>query len=112
MSGIGQPDRNSDERRTRRYRMAIKIGITIQILIYLYLYVYIYQHSNPMGDGMEWVAVMPASFFLAVGAAPAHALSKRGRWLPFAVLLAAIGVIINVAFFFEIAREFAESAAR
>jgi hypothetical protein len=110
MSEIGQ--QGSDERRVRRYRIAINIGIAIQVLLYLYLYVYIYQHSNPMGDGMEWVAIMPASFLLGVGAAPAYALSKRRRWLPLAIPLAAFGVVINVAFFLEIAREFAESAAR
>jgi hypothetical protein len=108
MSAMGQ--QGGDERRVRLYRIAIKIGVWVQVLLYLYLYVYIYQHSNPMGDGMEWVAIMPASFLLGVGAAPAYALGKRGRWLPFAVVLAAFGVIINVAFFLEIAREFAESA--
>jgi hypothetical protein len=108
MSAMGQ--QGGDERRVRLYRIAIKIGAWVQVLLYLYLYVYIYQHSNPMGDGMEWVAIMPASFLLGVGAAPAYALGKRGRWLPFAVVLAAFGVIINVAFFLEIAREFAESA--
>jgi hypothetical protein len=110
MSEIDRQDRSSDERRVRHYRIAITIGVWVQVLLYLYLYVYIYQHFNPMGDGMEWVAVMPASFLLGVGAAPAYALSKRGRWLPFAVVLAAFGVVINVAFFLEIAREFAESA--
>jgi hypothetical protein len=112
MSEIGQPDQNADARRTRRFRIAINAGIWVQVLLYLYLFVYIGRHSNPMGDGMEWVAVMPATFLLGIGIAPALALSKGNRFLPIAVLLAFAGVMINVAFFLEIAREFAESAAR
>jgi hypothetical protein len=112
MSEPRQPDQDADARRTRRFRIAINAAIAVQVLLYLYLYVYIGRHANPMGDGMEWVAVMPATLFLGIGVAPALALSKGNRLLPIAVLLAMAGAMINVAYFLEIAREFAESAAR
>jgi hypothetical protein len=109
MSGTGQPDRGGDARRTRRFRIAINLGIAAQVLLYLYLFVYIGRHANPMGDGMEWVAVMPATVLLGIGAVPALSLSLSNRLLPIAALLAFAGVVINVAYFLEIAREFAES---
>ena len=70
--------------RTRLWSGAIILAVAVQALIYLYLYVYIFQRSNPMGDGMEWVAVMPATFVLAAGAGPALALRSSRRPLPLA----------------------------
>jgi hypothetical protein len=108
MSGSVRPDAGHDTR-ARRLRGAIYVAVAVQILLYLYLYIYIFQHSNPRGDGMEWVAVMPATFVLALGVGPALGLRNR-RWLALGVLLAIVGVLLNIAFFLEIAREFAESA--
>ena len=34
-------------------------------------HVYIARNANPMGDGMEWVAVVPALFIAGLFAAPA-----------------------------------------
>jgi hypothetical protein len=95
----------AEEARAGRLRGAIKIGVAIQVLIYIYLYVYTYQHSNPMGDGMEWVAVAPATFVLAIGALPALALRSNPRLLAVGVLLAFAGVVLNAAFFLEVVRE-------
>jgi len=61
---------------------------------------------------MEWVAVMPGAAALAVGALPAWVLRERERLLPLALLLAFAGILLNLAFLYEIAREFAASAAR
>jgi len=103
------PPLSGADSRTRLWSGAIVLAVAVQALIYLYLYVYIFQRSNPMGDGMEWVAVMPATFVLAAGAGPALALRSSRRLLPLAFLLAWLGVVLNVAFFLEIVREFAES---
>ena len=110
MSNIGQPAHATDEGRAKALRIAINIGAALQVLIWFCLIVYIWRHSNPMGDGMEWVAVMPATFILAVGAIPALAFRSKERLLPVGVLLAGVGVLLNAAFFLRIAREFAESA--
>ncbi len=104
MSGIEQAN-GSEERRAKRLRLAVHVGIAAQVLIYVYLYVYIYQHANPMGDGMEWVAVVPATFILAVGLIPTVALRLNRRLLPAAAIVAFVGVVINAAFLLEIVRE-------
>jgi uncharacterized membrane protein YjjB (DUF3815 family) len=55
---------------------------------------------------------MPASLILVIGVAPALAFRREGRLLPVGVLLACVGVVLNIALFLEIVREFAETAAR
>jgi hypothetical protein len=112
MTEINRPDRGADDGRARRLRVAIYAGIAVQVLIYLYLFVYIGRHANPKGDGMEWVAIVPATFVLGIGALPALGLGFSRRFLPAGVMLALIGVALNAAFFLEIAREFAESGRR
>jgi hypothetical protein len=104
MGGI-EPADGSEERRTKRLRLAADIGIAAQTLIYLFLYVYINRHANPMGDGMEWVAVVPGTFIFAVGIIPTLALRLNRRLLTAAVLVAFVGVAIDAAFLLEIVRE-------
>jgi hypothetical protein len=112
MTEAQQSDPASDETPRQRFRTAANVGIRIQLLIYVFLYVYIGWHFNPKGDGMEWVAVMPATILLFLGAVPAFVLCRADRLPGLAAALAIIGVAMNVAFFLEVAREFAESAAR
>ncbi len=61
---------------------------------------------------MEWVAVAPATLFLAAGAGSPFAFRNENRLLPVAVVIACVGVVVGVAFFLEIVREFGEAAAR
>jgi hypothetical protein len=105
MTGTNPPGPSDVDLQARRFRTAALIGIAIQLMIYVYLYVYIGRHANPLGDGMEWVAIVPATIVLGLGAIPALALCliRRLSWL--AAVLAAIGVAMNVALFLEIARE-------
>jgi hypothetical protein len=110
MTDTGQPGLTDDERRVRRLRTAAHIGVAIQVLIYISLYVYIGWHSNPKGDGMEWAAIVPATFVLGLGVVPALALCLINWMLRLAVVLTVIGVAMNLALFAEIVREFAQSA--
>lgn len=112
MTDVRPADPASDEARRQRFRTAAKIGVRIQLALYVLLFVYIGWHSNPKGDGMEWVAVMPATILLFLGAVPAFVLTRADRLPGLAATLAIIGVAMNVAFFLEIAREFSESGAR
>jgi len=112
MTEIKAADGGADRSRATLLRTLILVGVGVQVLIWLYLFVFIAQHANPKGDGMEWVAVVPATLVLAVGAVPALVLLVNRRWLALGVLFAAVGIILNAGFFIEIAREFAESAAR
>ena len=86
-------------------RLAVYAAIAVQGLIFLSVLVYIGRHTNPRGDGMEWVAVMPAGFVLMVGVMPAWVLREREKLLPLAVLAAVIGIVLNVGLFAEIVRE-------
>ncbi len=82
-----------------------------QVAFWLYFWVYIGAHANPKGDGMEWVAIAPATLILGVFVLPALMFAWRRQSLLVAALIAVVGAGLNVAFFLEIAREFAESAA-
>jgi hypothetical protein len=42
-------------------RIAVLIIGGLQVGFWLYLFFYIAEHSNPKGDGMEWVAMAPAT---------------------------------------------------
>ena len=99
---------SANEARAKRLRVAIYIAVALQVLIWLGLFVYIARHANPKGDGMEWVALMPESVIL--GIAPPLAFSREGRMQPVGLIIAGIGIILNIALFFEISREFAGAA--
>ncbi len=82
-----------------------------QIAFWLYLWVYIGARANPKGDGMEWVAIAPATLILGAFVLPALIFAWKRQSLLVAALLAIVGAGLNVAFFLEIAREFSESGA-
>jgi hypothetical protein len=86
-------------------REAIQVAVAIQVLLWFGVFFYTAEHTNPEGDGMEWVGIMPASFVLAIGTLPGLRLRNSARLLPLGVLLACIGVVLSIAFFFEIIRE-------
>ena len=52
-------------------RIAVLIIGGLQVGFWLYLFFYIAQHSNPKGDGMEWVAMTPATGVLVALVWPA-----------------------------------------
>ena len=59
-----------------------------------------------MGDGMEWVAVVPALFIAGFFAVPGLILSTINRLLIVGSLLSITGALVSLAFYLEIAREF------
>jgi hypothetical protein len=91
----------------------VRIGVLtiggLQVAFWLYLFFYIAQHSNPKGDGMEWVAMAPATGILVMFVWPALQFGAKNELLFLAILLTLTAALINVVFFAEIAREFAES---
>jgi hypothetical protein len=58
-----------------------------------------------MGDGMEWVALVPATGILGLFVAPALIIGAINRLLILGALFAITGAVLNVLFFIEIARE-------
>ncbi len=109
---IGRMFQACDGPKFKALRAVVLIAAGLQVLFWLYFFFYIGQHSNPKGDGMEWVAVMPATLILAIFVVPALQFGTKNRMLLAGLLLAAAGALLNIAFFAEIAREFAESGVQ
>ncbi len=72
-------------------RIAAMLVAGVEILFWIYTFFYISQHANPLGDGMEMVAVVPMTIIAVFLAFPAFALSISGRtwWLAASFALAA-----------------------
>jgi hypothetical protein len=95
-----------DGRHVRGLRSGVFIVAAAQALLPVGLIIYIARNANPLGDGMEWVAVVSALFIALFFVAPALILSAINRLLVFGALLAGAGVPVNLAFYVEIVREF------
>jgi hypothetical protein len=80
----------------------------LQVGFWLYLFFYIARHSNPKGDGMEWVAMAPATGILVMFVWPPLQFAAKNELLLLALVLTSAGALMNAALFIEIAREFAE----
>ncbi len=87
-------------------RAGVFVVAAVQALLPVGLIVYIARNANPMGDGMEWVAVVPAQFIAGFFAAPGLILSSINRLLIVGALLSIAGALVSLAFYLEIASEF------
>jgi hypothetical protein len=98
-----------DGRNIPGLRATTFVAAALQALLPAGLIATIAHNANPLGDGMEWVAVVPAIFIACLFAAPALILSAINRLLVVGVLIAIAGALVNLAFYLEIAREFSGS---
>jgi hypothetical protein len=87
-------------------RSGLLVVSVLQALLPLGLIFYIARHANPKGDGMEWVAMIPALFIAGFFAMPALILGAIKRLLIVGALLAIAGALVSFGFYTEIAREF------
>ncbi len=85
---------------------------TAQGLYWLYTFRLIYVNTNWMGDGMEWVAVMPFGFIFFGLVGPALVMNHDGRWLKLAAVLVTVAFVLNALLFFEIASELTGEGSR
>jgi hypothetical protein len=83
-----------------------------QTAYWLYTFRIIAVNANPMGDGMEFVAIVPFGFIFLALVVPSLMLALRGWMLPFAAALTVAGLILNVLLFIEIASELTHDGAR
>ena len=109
---IKQVIRVIDGRQFKGLRAAILIAVAVQVLLWLGLFVYIDRTANPKGDGLEWIAVVMATYILVIFVAPALILGAINRLLTIGTLFAAAGAVVNLIFYLELAHEFAAIAAR
>lgn len=96
----------------RHLRAFVLVAAGAQAAFWLYTFRFIAVNANPMGDGMEWVAVMPFGFIFFAIVMPALLLGARGRALRLGALLVCLGLAFNLLLFLEIMDEFAGPAAR
>jgi hypothetical protein len=90
----------------RRLRLSVLSTVTVHCLFLLFLTVFLFNHANPKGDGMEMVAVGAAFMFIFLPfSLPAFVLSKEGRALVVAAILAGLASFAYFAFWLEILDE-------
>jgi hypothetical protein len=87
-----------------------------ETLFWFYTFYYIDHRTNPMGDGLEWMAEVPMTMIVLCGVLPALLLGVAGfwfRWATFAAALFAAGALIaDIVIWSEIAAEFAHKTVR
>jgi hypothetical protein len=83
-----------------------------QTAYWIYTFRFIAVNANPMGDGFEFVAIVPFGLVFLALAAPSLSLGVRGRRLLLGAALAIAGLIVNVLLFIEIASEMTGEGAR
>ena len=93
----------------RNYYVATVAVVVGEVLLWLYSFRYISAHSNPLGDGMEWLAALPLTVVLVVLVVPAAISALLGWWLAWAAKLAAglavLAAVVDVALWIEIIGE-------
>jgi len=83
-----------------------------QMLFIVVLTVFIVRHMNPLGDGMEFVAVSAAIMLLEIPfTVPAFILAVRGRALGIAAALAGFATFAYVIFWIQVYAEIAAKGA-
>jgi hypothetical protein len=83
---------------------AIGIG-SAELVFWAYTFWYTYRHSNPHGDGMEWVAIMPLGVIAFGLAWPGLALALAERTL-LAVALVSAAAVADALLWWQIVRDF------
>lgn len=80
------------------------------LVFWLYAFSYISRHANPLGDGVEWAAMVPLTAIALGLAFPALILSpfRRAAWIAAALAIAAAAA--NVVVWMQILGEFAGKA--
>ena len=112
MAAIKQIVHAIDGRQVRGLRAGVLIAAVVQAALPVGLYFYIDRNANPMGDGLEWIAMVPALFIFVVFVPPALILGAINRLLVIGALFAGAGALVSLAYYVQIAREFAGSTGR
>jgi hypothetical protein len=78
-----------------------------EIVCWLYAFFYISRHANPLGDGLEWAAMVPLTIIALCLAFPALVLSpfRRAAWI--SAGLAVTAALADIAIWTKILGEFA-----
>jgi hypothetical protein len=99
--------------RRSKFLRHLTIALAVaQTTYWLYTFRLIAVNANPMGDGLEFVAIVPFGFIFISLVVPALLLGWRGQFLAFGAALAIVALILNVLLFLEIASELTGDGVR
>lgn len=78
-----------------------------EIVFWLYAFFYISRHANPLGDGLEWAAMVPLTGIALCLAFPALVLGpfRRAAWI--SAGLASAAAVADLVVWIKILGEFA-----
>ncbi len=68
----------------RQISLAVLALAAAEVLFWIYTFYYIAHRTNPLGDGMEWLAEMPMTIITLASALPAALLAITGFWFRWA----------------------------
>jgi hypothetical protein len=70
-----------------RLRAAVVAGAAVETALWLGVVVYTKVHSNPAGDGLDFIAVYFSTLVFLFVTVPGLFLGLIGRWLPVGAIL-------------------------
>jgi hypothetical protein len=78
----------------RRLRIAIVMGGIVETALWLGVVIHTKAHSNPAGDGLEFIAVYFSTLAFLIGTLPGLLIGVIGRWLPLgAIVIGAVALL-------------------
>jgi peptidoglycan biosynthesis protein MviN/MurJ (putative lipid II flippase) len=91
-------------------RVTALAGAAAEVVFWLYAFFYVSRHGNPVGDGLEWAAMVPLTIVTLCLAFPALVLSpfRRAAWISAGLVIAA--AIADLVIWTQILTELAEKA--
>jgi hypothetical protein len=96
---------------SRHIALAVLALAAAETLFWAYTFYDIDRRTNPLGDGLEWIAEVPLTIIVLAGVAPAAVLGFAGlwwRWAGIAGALFAAGALVADAIIWpQILTEFA-----
>jgi hypothetical protein len=96
--------------RREHARLTAMVMAAAEIVFWLYAFFYISRHANPLGDGLEWAAMVPLTAIALCLAFPALVLSpfRRAAWI--SVGLAILAALADLVVWMQILGEFARKS--
>jgi len=92
-------------------RRFVLVAAGVQTAFWLYTFRFIGVNANPMGDGMEWLAVFPFGLVFLGLVVPALVLAAIGRLPRLSAALASAGFVLNLVVFAQVIGEFTSHPA-
>jgi hypothetical protein len=92
-------------------RLAAMGMAAAEIVFWLYAFSYISRHANPLGDGLEWAAMVPLTIVTLCLAFPALVFSPFARAAWIAAGMALAGALADAVIWMQVLGEFASKAA-